>query len=143
MRHKLKELGLTTFYDFTGTVGKFGKRFGYSDRYVSSNTILLFDVKVENFGADIMMVSDHLWFVMTEDIIRANLQIGDVISFIAHVVSYERGYKGYDYVNQCPRVTETDYTLSPPMNIKKISKVALNASKGVVIRNDRSMYVQN
>ena len=81
-------------------------------------TVLLVDIKDE---FDVIL-TDHLWFNYTkgfQDL--GKLKPGDQIEFDARVAKYEKGYKGRDEFLQLSRPVETDYHLSYPTKLKKIS----------------------
>lgn len=110
VREKLRERdGLRSH--FIGTFERFGTKSGYKGRI--EQTVLLINVK----DAQGEVVTDHLWFNLTQGFATLNLQPGDEVSFDARVQPYVKGYQGrrddvYD------RPVERDYKLSFPTRVR-------------------------
>jgi hypothetical protein len=61
------------------------------------------------------ILTDHLWFNVTEEFRQLNLRSGDIVEFNARVTLYEKGYRDDDEDN--PK--RLDYHLSYPRKITK------------------------
>lgn len=86
---------------FSGRFVREGKKRGYRGR--TETTILLVDIR----DSEGKIVSDHLWFNLTQQFDSLILAEGEVVSFHARVTLYEKGYKKDTY----------DYRLSRPTRI--------------------------
>lgn len=94
---------------FSGTFVRFGKKSGWKGREIK--TLLFKDIT--SAGENIC---DHIWFTITKEFERADLQEGDRVSFEARVKHYWKGYKGRREDEDLPAITK-DYKLSHPKNI--------------------------
>lgn len=113
MREKLAHINGKRF-TFEGIFERFGTKSSFGH---SKHTLLLRDVK-DNSGK---VVTDHLWFVVGKRFDSLNLQAGDIVRFDARVKPYVKGYRGYrEDVYDSP--IETDYKLSNPTNLRKVTK---------------------
>lgn len=115
MRKKLKQIGKEERHTFTGTFVKFGFKNGYMGPV---ETLLLVDVK-DNKGN---IVTDHLWFNKTKGFAKLELEEGDIVKFDARVSEYEKGYKGYNYMQRILNPVSKDYRLTYPTKIELVSK---------------------
>jgi hypothetical protein len=104
---------------FSGIFVRFGFKNGWN-RPVP--TVLLKEIRNDNNE----VVTDHLWFNLTKGFEKLDLQEGDIVQFDARVKSYVKGYFGHRYDVYKPR--ETDYKLSHPTKIQKIS-TAINIER--------------
>ena len=101
---------------FSGVVERYGIKNSYGH---PKQTLLLKDIK-DGSGR---VVTEHLWFNLTKGFARLGLQAGDAVKFDARVKLYIKGYRGYrDDVFDKP--IETDYKLSHPTNLRKVSAKA-------------------
>lgn len=97
-----------------GTFERFGTKRGWQGR--EETTLLLRDVCDAATGR---AVCDHLWFNLTKEFGRLNLQPGDRASFDARVKAYWKGYMGRrDDVYDKP--VGLDYKLSHPTKVRKL-----------------------
>ena len=103
---------------FTGKIEKFGIK---ENRWELLETVLLLDVKYSG-----RRVADHIWMTVGKNFASAQLVVGDTVSFDARVTEYEKGYKGSNYEKQLYKPIETDYRLSNPTKVKKISEDEYN-----------------
>jgi len=113
MREKLKQANGNRSI-FEGIFERFGIKnsFGHP-----KHTLLLKDIK-DNSGK---VVTDHLWFNVGKRFDSLKLQAGDIVRFDARVKPYVKGYRGYrEDVYDSP--VETDYKLSNPTNLRKVTK---------------------
>jgi len=98
---------------FSATVGRLGKKInykGYSEETILLNRIV--DVETEK------VITDHVWFSYTQGFVKASLTLGDKLEFEARVKEYRKGYVNKNYkINN----TTTDFKLSHPTKIKKMS----------------------
>lgn len=102
---------------FTGTFARFGKRRGWQGR--EEATVLLRDIT--NGAGEV--VTDHLWFRLTAQFARLDLQEGDVVRFGARVTRYRKGYRGRRedmYVMDKPPAI--DFQLSRPTRVEKVTE---------------------
>ena len=112
MRENLKKLhGVRT--RFQGTFVRFGEKSSFKGP--PKVTVLLKDVKR---GSDILC--DHLWFNLTKELEKLDLQPNDVVEFDARVTGYVKGYKGHrrsddEFDDDAP--LEKDYRLSHPTKV--------------------------
>lgn len=98
---------------FTGVFVREGSKNGYKG---PEPTILLKDIK----NKEGVLLTDHLWFNYTKQFkALGKLNEGDLIQFNARCKEYEKGYKGYR--NDVYKPIETDYKLSHPTKIIKLS----------------------
>jgi hypothetical protein len=112
MREKLAKLDGSR-RRFQGTVDRFGQKAGWNHPLV---TVMLKDV---SDCATHKIVTDHLWFTMHKRFASLNLVVGDVVSFDARVMEYEKGYRGRrDFDDVSP--VQTDYRLSFPTKLVKV-----------------------
>jgi hypothetical protein len=108
MREALKDIdGIRK--RFSGTFVRFGKKRGWKGIEIKT---LLF----ENITTEGNVVCDHIWFTITKEFERLDLQEGDRVSFEARVKHYWKGYKGRREDDDLPPITK-DYKLSHPKNI--------------------------
>ena len=97
---------------FSGIVERYGTKSSYGH---PKPTLLLKDIK-DGGG---MIVTEHLWFNLTQGFAKLGLQPGDAVKFDARVKPYIKGYRGYrDDVYDKP--IEEDYKLSHPTNLRKM-----------------------
>jgi hypothetical protein len=71
---------------FRGVFVRYGIKRGW--RGAHERTVLLRDISLP----DGEIVTDHLWFNLTQGLALADLQPGDVVEFVARVVDYRKGY---------------------------------------------------
>ena len=111
MREKLKAIAEERLR-FVGVFVRYGKKEGFRGR--TQETLLLRDVRECANGN---LVSDHLWFNLTDQFANLRLQNGDTVEFDARVKKYEKGY-----VNKLAKINnrKEDYRLSHPTNVKKV-----------------------
>lgn len=112
MRKELAEIGMDERHTFTGIFERYGTKRGFKGYLLT--TVLLVDVRKDN-----QPVADHLWFNLTKEFDRAELETGDKVQFDARVSIYEKGYKGYrefdDWMLDHP--IEEDYRLERPTKV--------------------------
>ena len=119
MRENLKKIdGLRK--EFTGEFVRFGSKTNFKG--YPETTILIQDVKST---ADKKINCDHLWFNLTKEFQKIQLQEGDIVRFQARVRKYLKGYKGHryddeDYLSEHP--IDTDYKLSHPTKVMLIKR---------------------
>jgi hypothetical protein len=101
---------------FRGTFLKFGIKSGYKGRL--NQTLLLIDIIDIEKPAEIL--TNHLWFNVTEEFKQLNLRSGDIVEFNARVKLYEKGYSDDDEDN--PK--RLDYHLTYPRKIEKCGHTA-------------------
>lgn len=99
--------------DFTATFERFGKKAGFKGYPVM--TLLFKDVRDKSGKVS----TEHIWFTMGKQFKELNLKPGDKIAFVARIVPYEKGYKGYHDTFAAPLV-ELDYKLAFPTNVRKL-----------------------
>lgn len=80
------------------------------------NTLMISEVKHDD-----MIISDHLWFVLTK--FWKRVKVGDIIEFNATVHTYKKGYKGKSIKYQIKKPLEDDYTLADLNNLSIIGNV--------------------
>jgi hypothetical protein len=98
---------------FRASFARIGKKLNYKGR--SEETILLKNIVDLESNK---IVADHLWFSYTQGFLKASLVAGDHIEFEARVKEYRKGYVNLKYkINN----SSTDFKLSNPTRIKKIS----------------------
>ena len=95
---------------FTGTFEGFGTRDGWVGRVP---TIVLRNVKLCGTRK---VLTDHLWFDLTKEFERAELEEGDIVMFDA------KGYKGRDFERQLEAPLEEDFKLKWPTKVVKIKR---------------------
>lgn len=105
MRTKLLELGNAERHLFYGTFSEYGWKKGWKGRW--DETVLLLNIRDENDE----LLTDHLWFNLTQGFAKLDLKKGDRVCFYGRVHRY---YKGYI-------AKERDYNISYPTKIKKVS----------------------
>jgi hypothetical protein len=97
---------------YTGEFVRTGIKHGYMGYVV---TVLLKDVRDESGK----IVTDHLWFNMTNGFSQANLQACDVVEFRGRVEKYVKGYKGWR--DDVCKPIEEDYRQSFPTKVRKVA----------------------
>lgn len=123
MRKSLKKLNGQRMA-FTGTFERFGTKPGWVG---TEETILLVDIR----DTEDNPITDHLWFNLTKGFQALNLQPGDKVEFQARVRKYQKGYKGYRFEAMLDSPVSTDYKLSHPTAIRKLSEDMQEAVSGV------------
>jgi hypothetical protein len=98
---------------FKAMFSRIGKRVnfkGYSEETILLTNII--DVKTNK------QIADHVWFSYTQGLQKASLSLGDSLEFEARIKEYRKGY-----VNKNLKINNsaTDYKLSHPTKIKKIT----------------------
>lgn len=101
---------------FKGTFEGFGTRDGWVGRVP---TIVLRNVKLCGTRK---VLTDHLWFDLTKEFERAELEEGDIVMFDARVERYTKGYKGRDFERQLEAPLEEDFKLKWPTKVVKIKR---------------------
>lgn len=98
---------------FSAVFARLGKKVNYNG--YSEETILLNVIVDVETGKP---VADHLWFGYTQGFVKASLAAGDRLEFEARVKKYRKGYVNKNYkINNA----STDFKLSNPTKIKKIT----------------------
>lgn len=111
MREKLKLIDGER-REFIGTFVRFGTKTGF--RGYQKTTVLLQDIECTSNKS---ICAEHLWFNLTKEFAKVDLQEGDLLSFKARVKEYYKGYKGYREDVQWEKPIEKDYKLSHPTKI--------------------------
>lgn len=107
MRKRLKENeGVRT--SFQGTFSRCGSKRG------GKITVLLTNVRKDN-----KMVTNHLWFNLTQGFKDLCLCPGDKVYFDCRVKEYEKGYKGRNEEKKAASPVKKDYMLNYPTNLLK------------------------
>ena len=101
---------------FKGTFERFGTRNG---RVGVIPTIVLRNVKL---CGSRKVLTDHLWFNLTKEFERAELEEWDIVMFDARVERYTKGYKGRDWERQLEAPLEEDLKLKWPTKVVKIKR---------------------
>lgn len=99
---------------FEGVFERRGTKTGWKE---PEPTIMLAEITESETGK---IVADHLWFNFTEGFKKADLALGDKVTFFARVASYEKGYKGYDLERAYASPRQTDYHLARPTKVEKV-----------------------
>lgn len=69
------------------------------------------------------LVTNHIWFNYTKGFEKlGRLKAGDIISFMARVSPYVKGYRGYDIEKQMDHPIQQDYKLNYPTKIKLLNR---------------------
>lgn len=100
---------------FTAIVSRYGSKRRYMNE--SLDTLLLEDIQ-DRRGR---LVTDHAWLIVTLQIARLHLLIGEVVAFEARIESYVKGYSfgRYDAYNP----TRMDYRLVDLRHIRRIESL--------------------
>ena len=124
MRKTLKNLGDDERHTFIGVFERFGKRHGYKH---SIGTVLLKNIQLISADTnELVPISDHLWFDLTQGFEQAKLNSHDVVKFDARVSLYVKGYKGYrNYDLRFDRPLEIDYRLSYPTKVTNLGNMEI------------------
>ena len=92
---------------------RLGQKLGWQGR--TEQTVLLSDIRRKKTG---VVVASHLWFGYTKGFAALDLHEGDIVSFVARVKGYEKGYRGRrEDIYDAP--VSVDYQLSRPTQVRR------------------------
>lgn len=103
---------------FHGTFSRYGTKNGWQGAV--EETILLLNICLVANGR---ILTDHLWFNHTKGFAAlGTLAPGDCVAFTARVHAYRKGYRGKNWVIRQGNPPRTDWRLSRPTQIVKVTQ---------------------